>query len=251
MKILIIEDEKPAAEKLQKALTKANPDVQLVAILNSVTTSVEWLKKNSQPDLIMMDIELTDGLSFKIFEEVQPGCPVIFTTAFDEYWQEAFEHNGIDYLLKPIKQEKLEFALHKYHSLQKHFAANLQQLLQWQQHSASGNYKKRFLVKRGIDYIAVKTEDIAYCYATHKLVCMVDIHNQKFILDRSLADLEKELDPSQFFRLNRKYLAGINAVKKIRSFGKGKLLVELSPAVEEEIVISNETVAGFKEWMDR
>ena len=249
MKVLIIEDEKPAAEKLQKALAKANPDIQLVAVLDSVAASVEWLKKNPQPDLIMMDIELTDGFSFKIFEQIQLSCPVIFTTAFDEYWQEAFEHNGIDYLLKPIRQDKLEFALNKYNSLQNHFAHNLQKLLQWQ--PAAGNYKKRFLIKRGIDYIAVKTEDIAYCYATHKLVCMVDNQNQKFILDRSLADIEKELDPSLFFRINRKYLAGINAVKKIRSCGKGKLLVELSPPVEEEIVISNETVAGFKEWMDR
>jgi DNA-binding LytR/AlgR family response regulator len=196
MKILIIEDEKPAAEKLQKALAKADPGIHLTGVLNSVSASVDWLKNNAQPDLVMMDIELTDGLSFKIFDSVQLSCPIIFTTAFDEYWQEAFEHNGIDYLLKPVKQDKLEFALKKYHSLQKHFAANLQQLLQWQQQSPVNNYKKRFLVKRGIDYVAVKTDDIAYCYATHKLVCMVDVQNQKFILDKSLADLEKELDPT-------------------------------------------------------
>jgi DNA-binding LytR/AlgR family response regulator len=251
MKILIIEDEKPAAEKLQKALAKADPDIQFAGIINSVSASIDYLKNNSQPDLVMMDIELTDGLSFKIFESVQLTCPVIFTTAFDEYWQEAFEHNGIDYLLKPIKQDKLESALKKYQSLLKYFAANLQQLLQWQQQSPVNNYKKRFLVKRGIDYVAVKTDDIAYCYATHKLVCMVDVQNQKFILDKSLADLEKELDPTEFFRINRKYLVNINAVKKIQSIGKGKLWVELSPVVDEEIVISNENVAGFKAWMDR
>ncbi|MES2331872.1 MAG: LytTR family DNA-binding domain-containing protein [Bacteroidota bacterium] len=251
MKILIIEDEKPAAEKLQKALAKVNGDIHFAGILNSVSASIDWLKNNPQPDLVMMDIELTDGLSFKIFDAVKLTCPVIFTTAFDEYWQEAFEHNGIDYLLKPIKQDKLEFALKKYHSLQKHFANNLQQLLQWQQQSSINSYKKRFLVKRGIDYVAVKTEDIAYCYATHKLVCMVDTHNQKFILDKSLADLEKELDPTQFFRINRKYFVSINAVKKIQSIGKGKLWVELSPPIEEEIVISSENVAGFKAWMDR
>ena len=251
MKILIIEDEKPAAEKLQKALAKANPSIQFVAILNSVSASIEWFQKNVQPDLVMMDIELTDGISFKIFDTIQLSCPVIFTTAFDEYWQEAFENNGIDYLLKPIKQDKLELALKKYQSLQNHFAANLQQLLQWQQQAPVSSYKKRWLVKRGIDYVAIKTEDIAYCYATHKLVCMVDNQNQKFILDKSLADLEKELDPMQFFRINRKYLANINAVKKIKSVGKGKLEVELSPAVEEEILISSENVAVFKEWMDR
>jgi DNA-binding LytR/AlgR family response regulator len=251
MKILIIEDEKPAAEKLQKALAKADGNIQFAGIINSVSASIDYFKTHPQPDLVMMDIELTDGLSFKIFDSIQLNCPVIFTTAFDEYWQEAFEHNGIDYLLKPIKQDKLEFALNKYHSLQKHFAANLRQLLHWQQQSPASNYKKRFLVKRGIDYVAVKTDDIAFCYATHKLVCMVDAQNQKFILDKSLADLEKELDPAQFFRINRKYLVSINAVKKIQSIGKGKLWVELLPAVDEEIVISNENVAGFKAWVDR
>jgi two-component system LytT family response regulator len=251
MTILIIEDEKPAAEKLQKALLKATPAISIAAILNSVTASIDWLKDHQQPDLIMMDIELTDGLSFTIFDAIQLTCPVIFTTAFDEYWQEAFEHNGIDYLLKPIKQDKLETALKKYHSLQKHFAANLQQLLHWQQQPQTNTYKKRFLVKRGIDYVAVKTEEIAYCYATHKLVCLVDNQNRKFILDKSLADLEKEIDPAQFFRINRKYLVNSNAVKKIQSIGKGKLWVELSPEIEEEIVISSENVSAFKEWMDR
>jgi len=251
MKVLIIEDEKPAAEKLRKAVTKANADIDIVGTLNSVSASVDWLQNNPQPDLIMMDVELTDGLSFKLFDSIQLTCPVIFTTAFDEYWQEAFEHNGIDYLLKPIRQDKLETALKKYHSLQKHFASNLQQLLQWPQQAAVNNYKKRFLVKRGIDYVAVRTEDIAYCYATHKLVCMVDQSNQKFILDRSLADLEQDLDPVQFFRINRKYFVNINAVKKIQSIGKGKLWVELSPSVDEEIVISSENVPGFKAWVNR
>jgi len=251
MTILIIEDEKPAAERLQKALLKADATISFAAILNSVSASVNWLRKNPQPDLMMMDIELTDGLSFKIFDAVQLSCPVIFTTAFDEYWQEAFEHNGIDYLLKPVKQDKLEAALKKYSSLQKHFAANLQQLMQWQQQPHINTYKKRFLVKRGIDYVAVKTEDIAYCYATHKLVCMVDKENGKFILDRSLADLEKELDPVLFFRINRKYLANINSIKKIKAVGKGKLLLELFPAAGEYILISNENVASFKEWVNR
>jgi len=251
MKVLIIEDEKPAAQKLRKALVKANAAIDLVGILNSVSASGDWLRNNPQPDLIMMDVELTDGLSFKIFDCIQLTCPVIFTTAFDEYWQEAFEHNGIDYLLKPIRQDKLETALKKYHSLQKHFASNLQQLLQWPQQAHVNNYKKRFLVKRGIDFVAVRTEDIAYCYATHKLVCMVDQNNQKFILDRSLADLEKDLDPMQFFRINRKYFVNSTAVKKMQSIGKGRLWVELSPPVDEEIMISSENVARFKEWMDR
>jgi two-component system LytT family response regulator len=250
MNVLIIEDEKPAAEKLRKALVKANPAVCICATLNSVAASIEWLQKNPQPDLVMMDIALTDGLSFTIFENATLHSPVIFTTAFDEYWQEAFEHNGIEYLLKPLKQEKLEAALKKYDSLKKHFASHLQQLLQWQQYTAN-TYRKRLLVKRGIEYVAIKTGEIAYCYATHKLICLVNDRNQKFILDKSLSDLEKELDPAQFFRVTRKYLVNINAIKKIRSVGKGKLAVEILPSVEEDILISNENSLAFKEWMNR
>jgi two-component system, LytTR family, response regulator len=194
-----------------------------------------------------MDIELSDGLSFKIFEAVTINCPVIFCTAFDEYWQEAFEHNSIDYLLKPIKQEKLETALNKYDKLKQHFAAGFQQLLQ--QQSAGNGYKKRFLVKRGTDYISIKTEDIAYFYAAHKLVCMVNSSSQKFILDQSLADIEKQLDPSQFYRVNRKYLIHLNAIRKIKSYPKSKLQLEVEPVVKEDIIISQENVSAFKEWM--
>jgi DNA-binding LytR/AlgR family response regulator len=249
MKVIIIEDEKPAAEKLLKAIQKADPSIEVSAVLNSVKNSVEWLQQNAMPDLLFMDIELSDGLSFKIFETVNINSPVIFCTAFDEYWQEAFEHNSIDYLLKPVKQEKLETALNKYDKLKQHFASGFQQLLQWQQQSAGNGYKKRFLVKRGTDYISIKTEDIAYFYAAHKLVCMVNNNNQKFILDQSLADIEKQLDPAQFYRVNRKYLIQLNAIKKIKTWPKSKLQLEVEPVVNEDIIISQENVSAFKEWM--
>ena len=129
MKIIIIEDEKPAVEKLQKALLKCDPSIQVLAVLGSVRAATDWLSQNPSPELIFMDIELTDGLSFKIFEQVPVNCPIIFTTAYDEYWQEAFEHNSIDYLLKPIRQDKLEIALKKYEKLKQHFASNYGQLL--------------------------------------------------------------------------------------------------------------------------
>lgn len=249
MKAVIIEDEKPAAEKLLKAIQKTDPSIEISAVLNSVKSSVEWLQQNPMPDLLFMDIELSDGLSFKIFEKININSPVIFCTAYDEYWQEAFEHNSIDYLLKPIRQDKLETALNKYEKLKQHFAASFQQLLQWQQLPANNGHKKRFLVKRGTDYISVKTEDIAYFYAAHKLVCMVDNKSQKFILDQSLADIEKQLNPAQFYRVNRKYLVQLNAIKKIKSYPKSKLQLELEPAVSEDIIISQENVSAFKEWM--
>jgi two-component system, LytTR family, response regulator len=249
MKVLIIEDEKPAAEKLLKAIQKTNPAIEIVGVLNSIKASVDWLQQNPMPDLLFMDIELGDGLSFKIFEKVNITSPVIFCTAFDEYWQEAFEHNSIDYLLKPVKQDKLETALGKYDKLKQHFASSFQQLQKWQQHPASAGYKKRFLVKRGTDYVSIKTEDIAYFYATHKLVCMVDNKNQKFILDQSLADIEKQIDPVQFYRVNRKYLVNLSAIKKMKVYPKSKLQVEVEPAINEEIIISQENTAAFKEWM--
>jgi DNA-binding LytR/AlgR family response regulator len=247
MKAIIIEDEKPAADKLKKAIQTADASVEIIAVLDSVQSSIAWFSQHPPPELVFMDIELSDGLCFRIFDNSTILCPVIFTTAYDEYWQEAFEHNSIDYLLKPVKQEKLEAALKKYMVLKQYFTANLQQLLQ--NPVQPGTHKKRFLVKRGTDYISVKTEDIAYFYATHKLVCLVDSKGQKFILDLSLADIEKQLDPAQFYRVNRKYLIHHNAIRKIKSYPKSKLHLEVHPPVEEEIIISQENVGAFKEWM--
>lgn len=248
MHVLIIEDEKPAAEKLVKAIQKANPAIVVDAVLTSIKETVAWLQQHPSPDLLFMDIQLSDGLSFRVFEQATVSCPVIFCTAFDEYWQEAFEHNSIDYLLKPVKQEKLEAALAKYEKLKLHFAGNLRQLQQWQQQPAPA-YKQRFLVKRGTDFISVRTEDIAYFYATHKLVCMVDRQNRKFILDQSLADIEKQLDPLLFYRVNRKYLVSQQAIKKIKVYPKSKLLVEVEPEAGEMVIVSQENAAAFKEWM--
>jgi len=249
MKVVIIEDEKPAAEKLQKSLQKIDQSIEVIAVLNSIKESLQWMRENEQPELFLMDISLTDGLSFKIFEQEKINCPVIFITAYDEYWQEAFEYNSIDYLLKPVKQEKLEAAIKKYESLKQYFASNFKNLLNWQQQPNGSGYKKRFLVKRGVDYISIKTEEIAYFYATHKLVCLVNNNNQKYILDQSLTDIEKQLDPSLFYRVNRKFLLQMNSIKRIKSSSKSKLLLEVSPPVDEEISISPENAAAFKDWM--
>lgn len=249
MKCVIIEDEKPAAEKLQKALLQCSQPVTAEAVLSSVKEAVNWLQQHDMPELIFMDIELSDGLSFKIFEQVTVECPVIFTTAYDEYWQEAFEHNSIDYLLKPAKQDKLEAALKKYQKLKQYFTGNYKALANWQSPTASTGYKKRFLVKRGTDYISIKAEEVAYFYATHKLVCMVDNGGQKFIMDQSLADIENQVDPAVFYRVNRKYLVNMSAIKRIKAYPKSKLLVEVTPLVPEEIIISQENAAAFKQWM--
>jgi DNA-binding LytR/AlgR family response regulator len=248
MRTLIIEDEKPAADKLKKAIQKTGLGIEIIAQLDSVQSAIQWLRTQEQPELVFMDIELSDGLCFKIFETVPVPCPIIFTTAYDEYWQEAFELNSIDYLLKPVKQEKLEAALKKYDTLKQYFASNFQQLMQTKRTNLPA-HKKRFLVKRGTDYISVKTEDIAYFYATHKLVCMVNKKAEKFILDISLSDIEKQIDPVSFYRINRKYLVNMSAIKRIKSYPKSKLEVEMDPPVNDEILISQENVAAFKDWM--
>jgi DNA-binding LytR/AlgR family response regulator len=248
MKCVIIEDEKPAAEKLLTLLAVSNQPVFVEAVLGSIREAISWLQQHPAPELIFMDIELSDGLSFKIFDEINVECPIIFTTAYDEYWQEAFEHNSIDYLLKPVKPEKLEAALKKYEKLKQHFTG-YKDLVNWPSASNQSGFKKRFLVKRGTDYVSIKTEEVAYFYATHKLVCMVDSSGQKFIMDQSLADIETQVDPAVFYRVNRKYLVNMSAIKRIKAYPKSKLLLEIVPLVTEEIIISQENAAAFKQWM--
>lgn len=248
MKVIIIEDEKPAVEKLKKSLLKADNTIEIMAVHTSVKESVSWLNENPTPELIFMDIQLSDGLSFQIVEKSKIECPVIFTTAFDEYWQEAFEHNSIEYLLKPVKQDKLETALKKYEKLKTYFSGSYQNLISWQQKQGN-EYKKRFLVKRGLDYISIKVEDIAYFYAAHKLVCMVGNNGQKFILDQSLSEIEDQINPVHFYRVNRKYLLNITSIKKIRAYPRSKMQLEIEPSPGEEILISQENVSAFKEWI--
>jgi DNA-binding LytR/AlgR family response regulator len=249
VKIIIIEDERPASEKLKKALLHHDTSIQLEAVLNSTRSAIQWFRQNPLPDLIFMDIELSDGLSFEIFKSCDIHCPVIFTTAYNEYWQEAFEHNSIDYLLKPIRQEKLESALNKYKKLQQHFSINYAAFFRQTAAGQPNGYPKRLLIKKGTDLIALKTEEIAYCYAAHKMAFMVDDKGQKFITDKSLFDLEKELDPTMFFRANRKYLVNVHHISRIKTIAKSKLSLELNPPVNEEVIISHENSASFKQWV--
>lgn len=262
---MIIEDEKPAAERLRNALLQCDKGIEVLPARSSVQSAVSWLRDNPVPDLIFMDVELSDGLSFRIFESVQPTCPIIFVTAYDEYWQQAFEYNSIDYLLKPIRTERLENALEKYMRLREHFSqqpdvsardsetparAGLAGFIRdWQGLGRTGGYRQRFLVKKGMEWIAIPAAEVAYCYSAYKMVFILRGSGQKFILDRSLQDLESELDPAVFFRVNRKYLVNINHIDRIRALAKGKLSLSLRPEVGEEVLVAQEKVAAFKVWM--
>jgi two-component system LytT family response regulator len=244
--VFLIEDEKPALEKLTGMLHEVDPEIHIAGTAMSVRESVDWLQQHPAPDLILMDIALSDGSSFEIFEQAYISCPVIFITAYDEYWQEAFEHNSIDYLLKPVKKEKLTAALQRYDKLKDHFKSRLTALLNT--HQETGVYKKRFLVKRGNDLFSINCEDIAYFYAAEKMVCLVDTKGQRFVLDQSLAELEKQLNPEDFNRVNRKFILQRKSILRARTYSKSKLLLDVSPPIGEDIIISQEYLAHFKAW---
>ncbi len=249
MKAVIIEDEIPAMRKLKKMLIGYRMDIEVVKELASIQEALPWFKNNELPDLIFMDIQLSDGLSFDLIEKANLTCPIIFITAFDEYWQEAFEHNSIDYLLKPLKKERLEVALNKFNEITEYFTTRYQNLLLYQ--NSGKQFKDRFLVKRGREFVSIKAEDIAFFYATHKLVCLVDGSGSKYILDSSLVEVEKQVDPKMFFRVNRKYLVQINSIKRMKALPKSKLLIDIMPVPPDELIVSSENSGDFKVWIDR
>jgi DNA-binding LytR/AlgR family response regulator len=248
MKVLIIEDEKPAFENILQELNAINENVQLAGTCTTITDSVYWLEKNPQPDLIIMDIQLSDGLSFCIFKSVNITCPVIFITAYDKYLTEAFDYNSIDYLLKPINHERLKNAIKKYKNLQQHFVNN---------HAALSNIingverkRSRVLVKRGMEFQTIRVEDIVYFFTEHKLIFLVDKDNRKYLAEKNnLAELEEELDSRFFYRANRKYIINVNFVKRFKPLEKSKISLELSLPVSEEIIISQENASSFKKWI--
>jgi DNA-binding LytR/AlgR family response regulator len=242
MRVVIIEDEAPAAARLQKMLKATAYGIEVLAVLDTLAAAKAWLRVNPLPDLIFMDIQLSDGLSLELVREVRVTCPVVFVTAYDEYWQEAFEYNNIDYVLKPVKAERLEAALRKFEEMKEYFMSRYQQLLENREH------KGKFLVRRGTEFVAIGTGEVAYFHASHKMVCLVRQDGVKFILDQSLAEVEKAVGPVAFYRLNRKYLVNAAAIRKVSLLPKSKLLVEVEPAAKEELVVSSENSAGFKRW---
>ena len=248
MKVLIVEDERPAFENMVEELHAIDENINVLAGCNSVDECVQWLNHHPQPDLILMDIQLSDGLSFNIFKACKVTCPVIFTTAYDKYLTQAFEYSSIDYLLKPISQDKLRNAIKKYKNLQTHFVNSLSQVSE-----AFGNHDKkrsRILVKKGMEYQTIRVEDTGYFFTEHKLVFLVDKENRKYMAEKNnLSELEEELDRNCFYRANRKYIINANYVKRFKPLERSKISVELVLPVSEEIIISQENSASFKKWI--
>jgi DNA-binding LytR/AlgR family response regulator len=246
---IIIEDERPARDLLVQTLAEIDSTIQVDAMLTSVKESVEYLSREPRADIILSDVQLTDGYSFEIFKNNTRNIPVIFITGYDEFMVNAFACNGIDYLLKPLSRHDLRQALHKYKMLGNHFSGHnkgLNNLIQ----QPSTRKKSRMIVRKGLEYISLRLEDIVLLYTENKLVYIIDKEGKKYIGEKNLAELEQELNPANFFRANRQYLIHMNFIKGFRSFEKVKLLVELSlTGLNHEIIISQENAARFRQWM--
>lgn len=244
MEVLIIEDELPARAKLSNMLNAIDPNIKIVASLGSVKESVEWLRQHKEPHLAFVDIQLSDDHSFEIFRKHPVKFPVIFTTAFDKYMMESFEFNSIDYLLKPITEEKLRRSLEKIKNFEQHFLpGNLQKIIQQSQPNSSG----RIVARKGTEFVALNKEEIAYFFSEHKIVFVRDFAGRQMIVDKNLAELESAM-ANHFFRINRKFLACQKAIDRFKP-DNGKIQVFLKPEIKEEIYVSKETAPEFRRWI--
>jgi DNA-binding LytR/AlgR family response regulator len=245
MKVLIIEDELLAQAKLETMLLSLDNTLQVVAKLSSVKDTLEWLLHNAPPDVAFVDIQLSDDHSFEIFRKHPVQFPVVFTTAFDKYLLESFEFNSIDYLLKPITEEKLRRSLAKLRKLEQHFVqGNILKLIT----QAHQSQKGRIVVRKGTEFIALTMDEVAFFFTEHRIVFAKDFAGHQFIVDKNLGELEADLDRNKFFRINRKFISHINAIEKFKP-DNGKIRVFLKPEMKEEIHVSKETAPDFRKWI--
>lgn len=251
MNILLLEDEEPAATRLEKMLKEIEPGAFVPENIVSVASAVSWLQQNPSPDLIISDIQLADGLSFEIFKTVKTLCPVIFTTAYDQYAIEAFKVNSIDYLLKPVKKEELVTALEKYKSLLHQKPQGLPDIGKLMEAMAGGQskYKKRFAVKYGEHLKTIGIEEAAYFYTEDKINFLTTREGRRYTIDNNLDALESMLDPHTFFRINRQYIISIHSIGEMFTYSKSRVLVKLNPPAKHETIVSTERSGDFKLWL--
>ena len=251
MKVLIIEDEKPSARRLQRMLDTL--DLKAETMLHSVEESIAWFQKNEHPDLIFLDIQLSDGLSFEIFESIDIQSAVIFTTAYDEYALQAFKLNSIDYLLKPIDDDDLAKAVAKYKTRlpkQQSVTLDFNDIKKLLVNPIEREYKKRFSVKVGQHLKLINIDDIECFYSENKGTYLYTTEGRNYILDTTLEQLENELEPQQFFRINRKFFVNIKAIKDMVSYTNSRLQIKLQSYNEQEVIVARERVKDFKNWLE-
>ena len=251
MNYIIIEDEQYNAELLKSIVEKYNATAQLMAILPSIQDSVEWLNEHSQPEVIFMDIRLADGLSFEIFKQVEIVSPVIFTTAYDEYALQAFKVYGAAYLLKPIVQEELEDALNKIKRIKPQFSGNDVETLMDMFRTQQKKYKTRFLLHFRETYKVIPVEEIDYAFLEHKTVYFRLIDGSTITVPYNLEELEEQLDPQFFFRVNRQYILHVNSIESMHKYFNEKTKIVLKRDRDAEVIVSRIKMPQFKLWLDR
>ncbi|MDP3643282.1 MAG: LytTR family DNA-binding domain-containing protein [Bacteroidota bacterium] len=249
MKAIILEDETRAANHLERLLAKVAPEITVISKLESVRDGVKYLRNNPEPDLIFSDIQLADGLSFEIYNLVSVSCPIIFTTAYDHYAIEAFQTNGIDYLLKPIEEERLRQAIGK----AEHFSPGLalEKILSLNNPTSEKVYKSRFMVKVGDKIKSVPVEDILVFFSQEKASFIRTTDAHTYCIDYALDQLEPMLDPEKYFRINRKYIVSIAACSNILAWTNSRLRLKIDGIDDSDIIVARERVMEFKNWLDR
>jgi DNA-binding LytR/AlgR family response regulator len=251
IRTLIIEDERAAAERLERLLLKTEPEIEVIGFLDSVESSIEWLNHNSSPDLIMLDIQLADGQSFEIFRQVKIDSFVIFTTAYDEFAIRAFELNSIDYLLKPINEAKLAKGLLKLKKIRSRQSnINFEELLR-DLESRKSMWKKRFLVNAGSRIRSVGIHEVAYFYSLEKGTFLCTTENKHYLIEFSLDKLGNMLEPDNFFHINRQFIINFSSIAKIHLLSKSRIKVELQPPTSGELLVSTSRTHEFRLWLDR
>lgn len=251
MNVIIIEDEQPSARRLKRMLEKQH--VHVGQMLASVEEAIDWFQNNAHPDLIFLDIQLSDGLSFNIFDAVAIKSAIIFTTAFDEYALQAFKLNSIDYLLKPIDEEELQTAVEKYKSFKpesQRLSFDFDEIKKLLVNPLEREYKKRFTTKIGQHIKMIPIDEIECFYSENKGTYAHTINGRDYLLDTTLEQLENELSPEDFFRVNRKFYISINAIKDIISYTNSRLQIKLSSYDQNEIIVARERVKDFKFWLE-
>jgi DNA-binding LytR/AlgR family response regulator len=249
MKLLIIEDEPASAQRLKKLAEEIEPEIIVLDMLDSISTAVEWFKTHTEPDLVLSDIHLADGLSFEIFRQVNLSCPVIFTTAYDQYAIQAFKVNSIDYLLKPIKKTELADAIRKFKKMKPSVPGFDLSQLTAMLGKQEKDYLKRLMIRIGQQIKVIEIKDIAYFYIDEKIVFGVAFNKDRHPMDLSLDQLEKQLDPERFFRINRGFIISLDSIETMITYSKARIKIKLKPPCEVESITSTERSAEFREWL--
>lgn len=246
MKLFIAEDEAPARDRLVESIARVAPQARVVGSAGSVREAAAWLASHPPPDLLLLDIQLSDGLSLELYRDGTLACPTIFTTAYDAFVLQAFEARAVDYLLKPVDEARLAQAFAKHAQLKRHFAGDLPALLADFQ---LPRYRQRLVGRRGAHHAVLPVDRLAWLESADKLTFAIATDGSRLLLDEPLADIERELDPACFFRVNRQYLVCAGAIRHFGSAGKGRLVLELHPRADAEVSISQERAAAFRTWL--